>query len=267
LLAPAQGGTGGAAAGINFAYFNADRGTDKFSQQLTTSGFAPNFGFAWQATPALSIGAAYHGKTTLSDFSGSGSMTVDFNGGVAGGRNTGTFNGQFRVINLQWPSSASLGVAYQATDKLMLAADVKNINWSQTFQQIHIRFTTGAGILDMGLNQNFKDQNIAQLGMAYKVTDALTLRAGASLTDNPVPAGNMFYLFPATIANTYTMGAGYALSKYSSVDFSLSIAPSVSVTNPGVGAAAAGTGLTGLPSTTSTHSQSNNWQLMFSQKF
>lgn len=272
LVQTANGGSGANdGRAINFGYFDVDRGNDKFSQAATTSGFASNIGFAWQATPALSIGGVYHAKTALSDFSGSGSMTMNLNAAAGtaaglGGAGDFTLRGQVRVINLQWPSSSSIGIAYQANDKWLLAADVKTIGWRDTFQQLRMKFTTGSGTIDLGINQNFKDQNIAQLGVAYKATDALTLRAGASMTDNPVPAGNMFYLFPATEANHFTLGAGYAMNKYSSVDFSVAMAPSVSVTNPGNGLAGAGTGLTGIPRVTATHSQTN-WQLMFSQRF
>lgn len=90
------------------------------------------------------------------------------------------------------------------------------------------------------------------LGFAYQATDALTLRAGVNVADNPVPDALMHPLFPAIIKNHYTAGFGYRFSKASSIDFAFSYAPEVTVTNSG-----------GI---TVSHSQ-NNAQFIYSYRY
>jgi len=265
------------AGGIDYAHISFSEGTNKFKQELTTSGWGGNIGFQWQASKELAIGAVYHARTSLDDMSGGATMTIQCSAGNAAciggfGGLTVPMRGTMRVINFQWPETIGVGMSWQPTDKWQIVADYKNIMWSNVMQQFHMRFTSGGQFMDFGLNQNWDDQNVFQIGVAYKMDDALTLRAGANLANNPIPAGNTNPLFPATVENHYTLGAGYALSKSSALDFSLSIAPEVSVTTPGTPIAngfAAGNPLRGMtagPSFSTSHSQTN-WQLMYSNKF
>jgi len=83
-------------------------------------------------------------------------------------------------------------------------------------------------------------------------TPECTGRIGVNISDNPIPAEDLFYLFPAIEKNHFTIGAGYAFSKASSIDFSFAYAPEVKVT--------AGTGVT------TAHSQMNE-QIMYSYRF
>jgi long-chain fatty acid transport protein len=268
-MLPILGGV--AAGGMDYAHLSMSEGTNKFKQELTTSGTAWNIGFQWQATPALGIGAVYHAKTNLSDMAGGATMTIQCSAGnpspfCAGPGGVITMRGNMRVVNFQWPETYAVGLAYQASDKWLIVGDYKNIRWSDVMQQFHMRFTSGGAFMDMGLNQNWDDQNVFQFGAAYKWDDTITLRFGANLADNPIPNGNLNPLFPATTENHYTLGAGFALSKTSAIDFSLSHAPEVSATNPGKAPATLPMTMAPIPAVATSHSQTN-WQLMFSNKF
>ena len=103
--------------------------------------------------------------------------------------------------------------------------------------------------------QNWDDQDVFQLGVAYKATDALTLRAGVNLANNPIPDAYVNPLFPATIKDHYTLGAGYAFNKVSEVNASYIYAPKVTVNHRH---SAGGYSI--------EHAQ-NNWQLMYSHRF
>ncbi len=92
-------------------------------------------------------------------------------------------------------------------------------------------FGMGGKSVDMSLIQNWDDQNVFEFGGAYKTTDALTLRGGVNLANNPVPNKYMNPLFPAIAKNHITLGAGYAVSKTSNVDFSYAYVPKDTVTN------------------------------------
>ncbi len=241
-------GAGAAALGlISYAQFDFSKGSNKFTQELTTNGWALNLGFTWKAAPNLTIGGVYHAKTHLSDMEGKGAIRTDL----------GSFDGKLKVVDFQWPETYGLGLAYQATDKLMLVADYKRINWADVMKNFRMRFDADSGALamDATLFQNWKNQDVFMIGASYKYSSALTLRAGVNLANNPVPDQYMNYLFPATIKDHYTLGFGYSFSPVSTIDFSYTYAPEVSATNSNMG---------GIKT---THSQSNNWQLMYSHRF
>jgi long-chain fatty acid transport protein len=249
---------------VGYAHFDFSEGENKMKQRLKTSGWAGNLGFVWQASPQLSIGGVYHAKTSLKDMSGNGQINMLVN--MGGGLNVPmSVTGKLKVVDFQWPETYGIGMAYQVNDRLMLAADYKRIGWSDTMKNFKMEFSAAgnAGML-AGLNgtsmtavlyQDWDDQNVFMFGGSYKYTDALTLRAGVNLANNPVPKKFMNPLFPATIKDTLTFGFGYAFTKAASVDFSYTYAPEVSLTNPNFG------------NVKTTHSQTNNWQAMYSHRF
>ncbi|HMM53841.1 MAG TPA: outer membrane protein transport protein [Candidatus Desulfobacillus sp.] len=259
-LVTAMGGFG--LADLQWAQFDFSQGKNGMKQKLKTNGWAGNIGFVWQATPSLSIGGVYHGKTSLADMKGNGRMNMSAD--LGGGPMPLSVSGKLKVVDFQWPETYGLGLSYKVNDRFMLAADYKRIGWSGVMNKFRMVFTAeGNGGMLAGLNgtvmdatlwQKWKNQNVFMIGGAYKVNDAFTLRAGLNLASNPIPNKYMNPLFPATIKNHVTFGAGYAFNPVSSIDFSLSHAPQVSATNANMGGVK------------TTHSQTN-WQLMYSHRF
>lgn len=222
-----------------------------YSGKAHTTGWAAKLGATYKVNKQLTLGATYHSETNLGDMDGSANMTFwDFSSGTPTPTPT---SGKIKVIDFQFPETYGLGLAYQANDKLMIAADYKRINWSKTMKTVNFQYTTdGMPTMDIPFAQNWKDQDVFQLGVAYKAMDALTLRAGVSIADNPIPDNTVNPLFPATIEDHYTLGAGYAFNKVSEVNFSYAYAPKVTVTS--------------TAGYTIDHAQ-NNWQLMYSHRF
>ena len=226
----------------------------KYTGQARATGYAGKIGFTYKISPMVTMGGVYQSKTSLSDMETSGGgASMSANPGHAA---TATFSdpGKITVHNFQWPETYGLGISVQANPKLMIAADYKHISWSNVMKSLNMTFTSAGmgGSVDFSLPQNWKDQNVFELGGSYKLTDALTLRAGANIANDPIPATYMNALFPAIEKNHYTAGVGYAVSKASDVNFSLEMAPKVSETN--------------ASGVTSDHSQTN-WQLMYSKRF
>jgi long-chain fatty acid transport protein len=154
------------------------------------------------------------------------------------------------------PSVLSVGASWQMSPSLLLAADVKSIGWAESMKSFKMRYdssTAAMGYVTFALPQNWKHQTVLNLGMAWKANDALTLRAGLNLADNPIPDSYVNALFPATVRDHVTFGLGYQFSKSDDFNMSLTVAPSVSVTNPNT-------------TITTTHAQ-QNWQFMYSHRF
>lgn len=221
-----------------------------YTGKAKATGFAGKLGFTYKASPTVTIGGTYHSKTSLGDMetsSNGASFTTDI---------SPTTPGKITVVDFQWPETYGLGIAVQATPSLLVAADVKHIGWSNVMKNFHMTFSSpalGPVPIDMVMPQNWDDQTIFQLGVSYKATPALTLRAGASFSDNPIPDSTMNFLFPAIEKNHYTAGLGYAFSPDSEINFSMQYAPKVNQTNP-------------AGPVTVSHSQTS-WQLMYSKRF
>lgn len=271
-------GTGaGAGAGtgpLNWGYFDFSDGSD-YTGKAKTTGYAGKIGFVFKASPALTIGGTYHSKTSLGNMKGNASVSFNVNadtGMASGVAPSGTYaamtipvSGKISVVDFEWPETIGFGLAYKATDKLMVAVDYKRINWADVMENFKMTFTANATqanplatgfagtVLDATMYQDWEDQDIFMLGLSYKATDAMTLRVGANLADNPIPNQYMNPLFPAIEKNHYTVGIGYALNPSSDLNFSLQYAPEVTQTNSAQGV-------------TVDHSQTS-WQFMYSKRF
>lgn len=268
------GGTG--VQNLHHAYFDFSDDS-AFTGEAKGTGFAAKVGAVFKVNERLSLGAAYHSKTGLSDLESSNAtlaMGVNMDTGIAaGGAPSGTYanmiipvSGKITVRNFEWPETYGIGAAFKATDRLMLAMDVKRINWAavmkdftMTFEADNVAANGGfAGLgLDATLFQNWEDQTVVALGGGFQVTDGLVVRAGYNYASNPVPDQYLNALFPAIIDTHYTVGAGYRFGG-SSVDVSMTMAPEVKATNPGNGST--------IPAVTTTHSQTN-WQFMYSYRW
>ena len=171
--------------------------------------------------------------------------------------------GKIEVKDFEWPQMAGIGMAYQVMDNLMIVADYKWINWADVMKNFKLTFTadsTQAGLaqgfagteLDATLFQKWKDQHVIMIGAAYKVSPEWVLRAGLNYANNPIPDTYLNALFPAIEKTHIMIGAGYMISKASSVDASFTYAPEVKQTSDS--------------GVTSTHSQTNA-QVMYSYRF
>jgi long-chain fatty acid transport protein len=211
------------------------------------AGFAGKLGATYKINPEITIGATYHSKTALSD------LETKSSGAVLSAEGTpGPVSGKMIVRDFQWPATYGVGIAWKANKELLVAADIKVIGWKDVMKNFKMTFEGAGSVIDFAMPQNWKDQTVFQLGAAYLFTPEFTGRVGLNLSSNPIPDKDLNFLFPATIKNHYTLGAGYAFDEASSIDFSFAYAPEVK--------ALAGNGIT------TTHSQMNQ-QIMYSYRF
>ena len=196
---------------------------------------AAKLGFTYRLDDALTVGGVYQTAGNLPDLK----------------------DGAYKVEGFDMPPMVGLGLAWQANDRLLVAADVKEVMWGSTMNTVTI-YRNGAVVAPF--QQDWKDQVVASLGLAYKFNDVLTGRVGYNYGKNPIPDQNVNYLWPAIVESHYTVGLGYAFSKQSELNFALSYAPQVSVTGTGPAMPMGNGGMT------IEHSQLN-WQLMYSYTF
>ncbi|MBI5690694.1 MAG: outer membrane protein transport protein [Verrucomicrobia bacterium] len=226
---------------VDYTYFNFSNGSD-FTGAARGYGYAGKVGFVYQFAPTVTLGGVYHSQTRLSDLKAPGhSMAFQMN--VPGmGRMAQTLAGDIKVRDFEWPALLGFGVAVQAAPDWLLAADVRQIFWSDVMAQFNMSFNAAntaangnfAGqSLESVLFQQWDDQTVIQLGVAYTVSPALTLRAGFNFATDPIPDRYLNCLFPATIERHLTAGLGWKIDARQSLDLSVARGFEVAKTNGG----------------------------------
>jgi len=112
---------------------------------------------------------------------------------------------------LSMPATFALGVSY-TMDRLTVNADADWTFWhSYNSLPIDIRDNKGALLPDSNSPKNWKDVVALRLGVEYRVTDPLALRAGFVYDQSPVPAETMGPELPDADRLNYMVGAGYKI--------------------------------------------------------
>jgi len=127
--------------------------------------------------------------------------------------NTVTADGRIArpKVDLDFPMVASVGTAYTGFERLLIALDVRFLDFRDTNGFRHSGFNPNGSLAGLGW------QNLFALGtgVQYQCTDALTLRAGYSFNLNP--AGNSVTTFnvlsPTIVQHTVSAGFSYNLTK------------------------------------------------------
>ena len=207
-----------------------------FTGEAKGYSLAAKLGFTYKLSDALTVGGVYQTAGNLPDLE----------------------DGSYKVEGFDMPPVVGLGLAWQANDRLMLAADVKDVMWGSSMNTVTIS-NTDTGMV-VPFQQDWDDQIVAALGLSYKFTGAFTGRVGYNYGKNAIPDEFVNYLWPAIMEDHYTAGFGYAFNKQSELNFAVSVAPEVSVTGTGPNPPMGNGGLV------IEHSQVN-WQLMYSLKF
>ena len=246
------GGSGNLAMGFAMAPAGTQARVDfsdnnDFTGAAKSTGFGASLGATYKVNRDVIVGASYQFKSRLADMKTASSAASMSMPGM-------TDYGQITVIDFQMPSVFAVGASWQATPSLLFAADLKYIGWADAMKDFKLQYDSsmGNGSVSFALPQNWSDQTVLNLGVAWMANDKLTLRAGLNLAANPVPDTYVNALFPAIETNHATFGFGYKVSQADEVNASLTLAPTVTVTS--------GQGVT------ISHSQ-KNVQLMYSHRF
>jgi len=169
-------------------------------------GWGIGLGWTGKITPTLSLGATYHSKTRMQEFD-------DYRGLFAE-------KGGFDI-----PENYGIGMAWQASPQLVIAADIHQINFSKINSVGNpLRFPPGAGQLlgnNNGSGFGWDDMTVYKIGVAYDLNKEWTVRAGYNHGSQPIPKSETFFniLAPATVEDHLTLGATWRLASGGEVTF------------------------------------------------
>lgn len=231
-LVPVLGGL----PGLQGAHFGLSDSNDVGSG-VDAWGWGGRLGLTWKASETTRLGLAYTLKTRLDDLKGRATLTA-----VSSVVGQIPLTGSIRIVDFQMPDVLTVGVAHQATDRLLLTADLSRVGWRSVMRDIKVRYVAdGGGDLSIALPQNYRDVTVAGFGAAYRM-DAWTWRAGFSIASQAIPGDTLFAVIPATPTSHLTAGFSYAVGSAGSLNFayshalkktlSNSSAPNVSATAP-----------------------------------
>lgn len=178
-------------------------------------GYGAGAGIYYKLSPAFALGASYNSKMSFQDF--------EWNSAHA---DPGLPNyGAVRKIRLglDLPAQAVVGLGWTPSDRFALALDGK---W--------IDYENAAGFSDV---LGFKDITVGEIGVQYKATDKLALRAGYNHGEVPIPAERTFFTVevPAVFVNHYCVGLGFRATDSLTLDLAYYRVPNSTITGPFVG--------------------------------
>lgn len=169
-----------------------------FSDRGADSAYGVGFrvGYTGKLLPSLTVGATYSSKTKTSEFDKYKGLFAE--------------QGGFDV-----PANYGIGLAWQATKQLTLAADVQRIEYSD-IRSVGNPLATGTQFgSSNGPGFGWKDVTTVKIGASFDVNPDLTLRAGYSHATQPIPSDQVFLniLAPGVVQDHLSLGATWKPNK------------------------------------------------------
>ncbi len=190
-----------------FAVNTTDNGND------SSKGVGVRLGYTAQVNDSTRFGVSYSPRINMSRFDKYSQLFAEA--------------GDFDI-----PENFAFGVSIQASPAVMLALDYQRINYSKV-KSIGNQMMQGGPLgADNGPGFGWSDLNVFKLGVEWKQSQNLTLRAGYNHTNNPISGANVTFniIAPGVITDHYTLGATYKLDDKSDLTFAYMYAPKNTVT-------------------------------------
>lgn len=167
----------------------------------------------------LSLGLRYRSSTSLeSEGDASGEAGAQFAAlGATPARTDFQFDSR---VNLSLPDVLSAGLAWQASERLLLMGQVDWIPWSRHLDHMRVTLSNGDNPA-VGSRQvdrvpvGWEDRVTLRLGAEYAIDEQWALRAGYIHTSSPIPARFVTPVNAAISEHTIAAGVGYQKESWS----------------------------------------------------
>jgi long-chain fatty acid transport protein len=169
-------------------------------------GYGFRLGFQYE-TGDLALGGSYATETELNLDGGTMTMNLAALG-------LGKVPYDCEMSGLTWPRQAGLGLAYRVRPRLLIAADLDWVDWSNALSTVMIELDNPAvagapPAREVPLRMGWEDQWVWAAGMEFRNWQRWVGRLGFNHGASPVPDAMLRPLFPAIAENHLTGGAGY----------------------------------------------------------
>lgn len=190
-----------------------------------------NIGILYDLNDAISFGLSYRSKVSADVDSGDAKISYSdakvegyFEATNAALTNLGKApllppldKGTFSA-SLPMPANTTFGVAYKASEKLTLTADLQFVQWSE-YESLSFDFSPSSlDKADVTVEKNYDDTFVYRFGAEYIANDMFTFRAGAYYDETPVDKTKYNPETPGMNKLGLTMGSTITLMKGFNVD-------------------------------------------------
>lgn len=190
---------------IGFQRFKAEglqafTGISQSNTNVTNKGYDEAFGYGvrvgymGKVASNVTVGAAYASKMRFEEFD----------------KYRGLFAEQG---DLDIPSNWNLGISVLATPDLRLALDYQRINYTDVKSVSNSLSANPLGA-DNGPGFGWRDVDVWKLGVEYRYSTTLLLRAGYNRGDNPIRSSDVTFniIAPGVVKDHVTLGFTYTLA-------------------------------------------------------
>ncbi len=171
-----------------------------------------NAGFIYEFTPATRLGVHYRSEI---------SHTLD---GSAKFENMHALLGGDRKVdayaNIDTPSTFSISLTHQLTDRLTLLGDISHTKWNN-FEYLTVVDDQNGSIISQVEEKWSASYRIA-LGIKYQLSNQLILRTGIAHDQTPIDDQYRTSRIPGDDRDWLSFGASYLLNKNMSIDIAYS---------------------------------------------
>ena len=170
-----------------------DRGID------SSTGVGASIGWQGKLSPTVTAGISYRSKTNMGKFD----------------KYKGLFAEQG---DLDMPAATTAGIAWQATPKTLIAADVQQIEYSKVKAMANPNTMLTATPTPLGADNGsgfgWKDQTIYKIGVKHQVKPNFAVLAGYNHAQNPLESSQTLFnvLAPATVEDHVSLGGEWKLN-------------------------------------------------------
>ncbi len=194
-------------------YFTTAPGTKAFGFDLSemqgTLGYGASIGIIYQPVPEFSVGAAYISKQNFGNFKWRLSAG-DIIDPTVGQNQDGIY-----TMDLDFPQQAAFGIAVRLGRPVLWTADVKWINYSDTYDIVYLKGTFASGN-QAALNFGWDDVWVYATGLQIDVTPNFVIRAGYNYSSSPIKTEDVEYnlAFPAIVKQRVAGGFTTRLGRH-----------------------------------------------------
>ncbi len=185
-------------------------------EQAFAYGVSANIGLQWDVTDRITLGIAYSSPAFFGPAKGTARVDgTEAIGAIAADPDIAAITNavfetflpdgaaaqfkaryDYEARGYTSPMSISLGLAFWATERVLLAADFRWLNWSRAIDTLKVTLSdgdnenineiNGGDTIEARVKQKWKDIYVAAVGGSWAATDWLTLRLGYNFSTSPI---------------------------------------------------------------------------------
>lgn len=190
------------------------------SEMQGALGYGATVGLIYQIIPEFAVGLSYSSKQNFGEFKwrlSDGDINMDYyfqSMGYPAGM--GISQDGIYKMDLDFPQQAAFGIAVRLGGPVLWTADVKWINYSDTYNVVKVEGAFTGGLREIPMQFGWDDVWVYATGLQIDVTPKLVIRAGYNYSTSPINKEDVEnnVAFPAIVEQRVAGGFTYRLGRH-----------------------------------------------------